>query len=265
MEVSRSGYYKYLQEIPAIKKMQEMRLIFEVKVLAQETRLSYGKRRISKALKLKGFNIGIFAARALMQKTGIVCKQRRRYKITTNSNHNLRVADNILNRQFIVTAPNRAWVTDITYIRTKEGWLYVAAVLDLFSRRIIGWAMENHMRELLVTNALQMALIKRMPPADLLHHSDRGIQYVSLNYQSILKKSNIIVSMSRKGNCWDNAVMERFWSSLKSERVNHQSYTTRFEAKHDIINYIERFYNEKRLHSSLNYLTPAQFEKISLN
>ena len=265
MEVSRSGYYQYLKEVPAFKKIQQIRLIFEVKVLAQETRLSYGKRRISKSLKSKGFNIGVFAARTLMHKAGIVCKQRRRYRITTNSNHNLRVAENILNRNFTVKVPNRAWVTDITYIKTKEGWLYVAAVLDLFSRKIVGWAMENHMRESLVTNALQMALIKRTPAFDLLHHSDRGIQYVSSNYQSILKKANIIVSMSRKGNCWDNAVMERFWGSLKSERVDHKNYATRFEAKHDIIHYIEEFYNQTRLHSSLNYLSPNQFEKISLN
>jgi len=265
MEVSRSGFYKYLQQKSIDKQKNEIRLIFEVKVLAQETRLSYGKRRMSKALKLRGFNIGVFAARTLMKKAGIYCKQRRKYKITTNSDHNLVVADNILNRNFTATAPNKTWVTDITYIKTKEGWLYVAAVLDLYSRKIIGWAMDNHMRESLVTNALKMALIKRIPQGNLLHHSDRGIQYVSKNYQSILKKSNIIVSMSRKGNCWDNAVMERFWGSLKSEQVDHQNYSTRFEAKHDIIHYIESFYNQNRLHSSLNYLTPNQFEKISLN
>lgn len=261
LNVSRSGYYRYLEAHVSEKSLLEERLLIEVKALAEISQNSYGKRRIAKALRAKGYEVGNYAARNLMRKAGVECKQRRRYRVTTQSNHRLPVAENVLNREFIVLQPNRVWVADITYLWTLEGWLYIAAVLDLFSRRIVGWAIANHMKETLVNEALQMALHRRQPDAGLLHHSDRGVQYASGNYQSTLKAAGITVSMSRSGNCWDNAVMERFWGSLKSERTDVQVYVTREVAKADVINYIEMFYNSNRLHSALDYISPMQFEK----
>ena len=260
MEVSRSGYYRYLKATPSKKSVLELKLLTEVKALAVDSRNSYGSRSIAKNMQRKGYAVGRYAARSLMRRAGVVSKQRRRHKNTTDSAHVLPVADNVLAREFTVLEPNRAWVTDITYLWTVEGWVYVAAVLDLFSRRIVGWCIAEHMREALISAALEMALCRRQPEAGLLHHSDRGVQYASHHYQAILKDANITVSMSRKGNCWDNAVMERFFGSLKSERTDGRIYVTREAAKADVIDYIEMFYNSKRLHSTLGYLSPMQFE-----
>jgi putative transposase len=261
MEVSRSGYYRHLKATPTKKSLQEDVVMMEVKLLARESRNSYGSRMISRNLQQKGYAIGRYAARTLMRKLGIESKQRRRYRVTTQSSHNLTIATNVLNREFTVSHPNRVWAADITYLWTLEGWLYIAAVLDLFSRRVVGWAINTHMRESLVQDALQMAISRQQPGDSLMHHSDSGIQYASKNYQATLKAHSITVSMSRKGNCWDNSVMERFFGSLKSERTDHITYKTRQEAKSDIIDYIEMFYNSRRLHSSLSYVSPMQFEK----
>ncbi len=258
--MSRSGYYKHIQAGQSLKDKLEMKLLVEVKALAIESKNSYGSRSMANNLKIKGYQVGRHAARSLMRKAGIECKQRRRYRVTTDSRHRLSVAKNILNRAFGVAKPNRAWVTDITCLWTLEGWLYVAAVVDLFSRRMVGWSTNNHMRESLVSDALQMALYRRRPEPGLLHHSDRGVQYASHHYQETLKEAGMIVSMSRKGNCWNNSVMERFWGSLKSEWTDGVTYATREEAKADVIQYIEIFYNRKRLHSTLGYLSPMQFE-----
>jgi putative transposase len=254
MEVNRSGYYKYLQRKPNQKDMLEKRLLVEVKALTKESQNSYGSRMMAKNLQAKGYWVGRYAARTLMRKAGIECKQRRRYRITTQSKHDFVVAKNVLNREFSVSAPNRVWLADITYLWTLEGFLYIAAIIDLCSRRVIGWAIANHMRETLINDALQMSLGRRQPEQGLLHHSDRGVQYASDDYQATLKAAGIIVSMSRKGNCWDNSVMERFWGSLKSERTDGKIYYTRESAKADVINYFEMFYNSKRLHSSLGYV-----------
>lgn len=262
MEVSRSGYYSYRQRKPSKKAQRESLLLVEVKALCAESKNSLGKRRVCKGLQAKGYAIGVYAARTLMKKAGIECKQRRRYQVTTDSRHGLSVAPNQLNRQFDVACPNQVWVGDITYLRTLEGWLYVAAVLDLYSRRIVGWAIAEHMRESLVSNALCMGLGRRKPDAGLLHHTDRGVQYASKAYQGLLQENAIVVSMSRRGNCWDNAVMERFWVSLKSERTEGKLYVTRQEAKQDVIDYIEMYYNTKRLHSTLNYCSPVEFERL---
>lgn len=261
MQVSRSGYYGYLKRKQHDKHSLEDKLLLEVKAIAQESRNSYGSRRMAKQLQSKGYAVNRYAARSLMRKAGIECKQRRRYRVTTQSKHGLPVAQNVLKREFNVPTPNRVWVADITYLWTLEGWLYVAAVIDLFSRRVVGWSMAEHMKESLVNEALQMGLQRRQPPEGLLHHSDRGVQYASTTYQAKLKSAGITVSMSRKGNCWDNAVMERFWGSLKSERTEGQIYVTREQAKADVIDYIEMFYNCRRLHSTLNYQSPMQFEK----
>ena len=201
---------------------------------------------MTKNLQAKGYAIGRYKVRRLMKQASIVCKQRKAYRVTTHSNHALPVAKNVLNREFTVSAPNRAWVTDITYLWTLEGWVYIAAVLDLWSRRIVGWAIAKPMRESLVHDALTMALGRRQPDKGLLHHSDQGKQYASIDYQQLLTEANLTVSMSRRGNGWDNAVMERFWGSLKSERTDDQIYRTRKTAKDDVIDYIEMFYNCKR-------------------
>jgi putative transposase len=261
MQVSRSGYYSYLKKTPSKKQQMEAKLLAEIKAAAEQSGYSYGKRRIAKHLQCQGYKIGVYAAKSLMRKAGVECKQRRRYRITTHSNHRFALASNVLNREFNVTTPNQVWTTDITYLWTCEGWLYIAGVLDLFSRRIVGWAIDSHMQESLVRDALYMALGRRCPKEGLLHHSDRGVQYASHAYQTLLSSEGIRVSMSDKGNGWDNAVMERFWSSLKSERTDHAVYKTREDAKADVINYIEMFYNSKRLHSTLGYLSPMQFEK----
>lgn len=258
MEVSRSGYYSYLKK--SADEVKKERLLTEIKTIDQLSYGSYCSRRISKHLKAKGYEVGRYQARTLMRQARIECKQRRRYRLTTQSKHHLPLAENKLNRDFSAEKMNQKWVTDITFLWTTEGWLYLAAVLDLFSRRIVGWALAEHMREELVGNALQMALGRRQPSQGLLHHSDRGCQYASRTYQKRLEKAGIEVSMSRKGNCWDNSVMERFFGSLKSERTDHITYLTRAAAKADVIDYIEMFYNSQRLHSTLGYLTPLQFE-----
>ena len=256
--VSRSGYYSYVSEFDN-KKSNEL-LLVATTVLHVQSRGSYGSRRIAKGLQEQGFKVGRYRARSLMRESGVVCKQRRRYKVTTKANPDLVPVDNVLERDFSASKPNIKWVCDITYLWTQEGWLYLAAVLDLYSRRVIGWSLAEHMREELTINALLMALSRRKPGATVLHHSDRGSQYSSEKYRSFLKEYGFNESMSRKGNCWDNAVMERFFGSLKSERTDDMKYTTRQEAKEDIIDYIEMFYNNKRMHSVLGYRSPVDFE-----
>ncbi len=261
LQVYRSGYYAYLKQSASAKQDIDTLLVVEIKTLHKQSDKSYGSRRMAKGLQRKGYNVGRYKARSLMRKADIVCRQRKRFRVTTLSNHTKTIAENILNREFAINVPNRRWVADITYLWTQEGWIYIAAVLDLFSRRVVGWSLANHMREELVSNALSMAVARRRPPRELLHHSDRGSQYASENYQQLLRDSGIIVSMSRRGNCWDNAVMERFFGSLKSERTDRKEYLTREQAKNDVIDYIEMFYNSVRLHSTLGYVSPMQYEK----
>jgi putative transposase len=261
MEVNRSGYYRYAKQIISVRSKEEENIFVELRTLHKRSNKSYGSRRMAKSLQTKGYNVGRYRARSLMRKAKIECKQRRRFRVTTQSNHTFPIARNVLNREFAVSAPNRVWVADITYLWTHEGWLYLSAVLDLFSRRVVGWSLANHIREGLVHDALLMALGRRMPDAELMHHSDRGCQYASKDYRELLKQYGITVSMSRKGNCWDNAVMERFFGSLKSERTDNKIYLTREQAKADVIDYIEMFYNSQRLHSTLGYMSPMQYEK----
>jgi transposase InsO family protein len=262
MEVNRSGFYRYTKQLTTNKEsdIAETKMILEMKALHKKTRQSYGSRRMSREMQKKGFKAGRYKMRRAMRENSIQCKQRRRYKVTTMSKHNLPIAENKLNRNFTVLEPNKVWVADITYLWTLEGWLYIAAVVDLFSRRVVGWAMADTMHTELIANALMMAISRRQPASDLMHHSDRGSQYASQCYQELLKKSDITVSMSRKGNCWDNAVMERFFGSLKSERTDGITYLTRRQAKNDVVEYIEMFYNADRLHSTLGYLSPVAFE-----
>jgi transposase InsO family protein len=199
-----------------------------------------------------------------MKLAGVSAKQKKKFKVTTDSKHNLPVTPNLLNREFEVAEPDQVYVSDITYIWTSEGWLYLAIVLDLFSRQVVGWSLNSRMSRRLVMDALQMAIWRRRPASGLLFHSDRGSQYCSADFQKMLKQHKMISSMSRKGNCWDNAVAESFFGSLKTERVFFSNYTTRDQARKDIVDYIEMFYNSRRRHSYLGYVSPKEFEKRQL-
>jgi putative transposase len=222
---------------------------------------SYGSRRLSATLKAQGLNVGRHRARTLMRASGLRARWRRKFIHTTDSRHTLPVAANVLDRQFKPNAPDRAWVSDITYVRTRSGWLYLAVVLDLFSRKIVGWAMAPSMPAELVCTALSLAIASRTPAPGLIVHSDRGSQYASQAHTALLTRHGLVCSMSRKGNCWDNAVMERFFLNLKMERVWLRDYANHPEAQADIADYVVNFYNAVRLHSTLGYQSPRQYEQ----
>jgi len=224
-----------------------------------EVKHAYGSRRIHRELHARGYPIGRSRVEQLMHENGIYARHKRRFKATTDSVHCEPVADNLLARQFAQNAPNRAWVSDITYIPTQEGWLYLAMVMDLFNREIVGWSLKSRMRADIVTDALRMAWFRRKPDPGTLFHSDRGSQYASHAVRDLLAEYGMQASMSRKGNCWDNAAAESFFNSLKNERVHGQTYATREQAKADVFQYLEIFYNRIRRHSSLHYQSPKQF------
>ena len=260
--VNRSGYYHY-QASPSTQsdnsKHQEM--LEWVKRIAESSDDSYGSRRMKKALNALSYPVSRNKARKLMREAGVQAKQRKKYKVTTNSNHKQPVYDNLVGRQFDISEPNQVYAADITYIWTQEGWLYLAVVMDLCSRKIVGWSMSSRMKAQLVCDALRMAIWQRRPKAGLIHHSDRGSQYASKAFRRLLKTHEIQGSMSRKGDCWDNSVVESFFGSLKQERAQWRSYQTRYEAQQDILNYITMFYNSHRLHSYLGYISPNDYEK----
>jgi putative transposase len=266
LEVSRSGYY-------ACQAAARQRLATPV-VCAASVHLkaafaagqrAYGSRRLTTAMAERGLSIGRHKVRTLMRLNGLRPVWRRKFVHTTDSKHGLAVSCNVLNREFEKELPNQAWVCDITYIRTRSGWLYLAAVLDLHSRKIVGWAMSPSMPAGLVCAALQMAIVQRNPATGLIVHSDRGTQYASAEHQALLSKHGFVGSMSRKGNCWDNAVMERFFLNLKMERVWQQDYANHAEATNDIADYIVGFYNATRLHSKLGNMSPNAFERESIS
>ena len=264
--VSRSGFYASLPRHakPAIDA-QQVALVARVKAIALQTRHSYGSRRLAKQLQEDGFHGGRAKARRLMKEAGITVQHpKRRAPMTTDSRHGYAVAPNLLARQFDVAAPDQVWAGDITYIWTAEGWLYLAVLLDLYSRKVVGWATSNHIDTTLGQDALQRALERRQPCAGLLHHADRGSQDASHAYQDVLATCGIVGSMSEKGECLDNAVAERFFGSLKHEWTSHCHDATRQEARDDIIAYIEMFYNSKRKPSSLGYVSPNDYEKCAL-
>lgn len=258
LEVSRAGYYQHQQRGP---RQTDVIATVELKAVFAASGQAYGSRRLVSALQAQGRTLGRYRVRRLMREAALRPVWKRKFVHTTDSKHDLPVAENLLNRQFDVAAPNQAWTSDITYVRTRQGWLYLAAVMDLFSRKIIGWSMAPTMPTELVAAALRMALQQRKPPPGLLLHSDRGSQYASLEYQALLAQHGIRCSMSRKGNCWDNAVMERFFLNLKMERVWQRDYANHGEAQRDITEYIVSFYNGVRLHSTLGYLSPAAYER----
>jgi Transposase and inactivated derivatives len=232
-----------------------------VAVIHAEGKQGYGRIRITRRLRQSGMRVGAERVRKSLLRQSLRSVYRKKYRVTTDSNHAKPVAQNLLDRRFRGWPPNRAWTTDITYLLTDEGWLYLAAIVDLGTRRIVGWAMSERMSAKLVCDALQMAYWRRRPAAGLLMHSDRGSQYASADYRKLLHQSQMLQSMSRKGNCWDNAPMESFFKTLKVEHTDRQRYTSRQQARLDIVNWIEGFYNEKRLHSAIDYRSPADFER----
>jgi len=258
--VTRSGYYGYQRSRNEAEDYYHQELLEAVRDIAKTTDDSYGSRRMKKALNILSYPVSRTKARKLMKEAGVQVKRRRKYKVTTNSNHQQPVFRNILGRQFDVAQPDQVYVGDITYLWTGEGWLYLAVVIDLYSRKVVGWSMGSRMKAQLVCDALMMAIWQRRPKAGLVVHSDRGSQYASEAYRKLLKAYGFIGSMSRKGDCWDNAVAESFFGSLKQERVHWRYYQTRFDAQQDVMNYITMFYNSYRLHSYLGYISPNQYE-----
>lgn len=261
--VLRQGYYRYCQRRSTTTNPEHQEQLSWIKEIARASEDSYGTRRMSKALRVLGYPVGRDKARSLMHEAGVSVKTRKKYKVTTNSRHSKPVYPNNLSRDFSTSVPDQAYVSDITYLWTQEGWLYLAVVIDLYSRKIVGWSISPRMTATLVCDALTMAIWQRRPKAGLIVHSDRGSQYASLAYRQLLEKHGFVGSMSRKGNCWDNAVAESFFGSLKQERVQWRHYQTRYEAQQDVLNYISIFYNEQRLHSYLGYCSPNQYERLN--
>jgi putative transposase len=258
--VSRSGFYAWDDRVPSARSLEDARLRVHVAAIYERGRKVVGAPSIHAQLRADGFTVSRKRVARLMRELGLRSLRKRRFKATTDSNHALPVAENVLDRQFEVDAPNVAWVTDITYVWTSEGWLYLAAILDLFSRRVVGFAMSDKIDRALVLDALRLAAGRRVPNAGLVHHSDRGSQYASNDYQTALDALGVVCSMSRKGNCWDNAVAESFFATLKTELVYQRRFATRREAREAIFDFIEVFYNRERRHSSLGYVSPVEYE-----
>lgn len=259
--VSENGYYNWRKRGKSQRKRDDDYITERIEDAYDTNRGVYGSPRIHAELKAQGIHCGRKRIVRLMQEKGISARRKRRKVRTTNSNHSSPIAPNLLERDFAADAPNKKWVADMTYIATYEGWLYLAGVLDTYSRKLIGWAMGRQHDTELVKEALHMGLIQRQPTADLVHHSDRGSEYASTSYQEMLHQHNIQISMSRKGDCYDNSMMESFWGTLKEEGIGQEIFSSREEAKTALFDYIEVFYNRKRRHSSLGYLSPVDFEK----
>ena len=263
MHVSKNGYHAWRHRAPSERKTKELQLICMIEKVHLGSRKTYGSPRIHAALKGQGQTCSRPRVARLMQRYDIRAKTKRKFKVTTDSKHRLPVAGNVLNRDFKPAVPNQAWAADITYLWTKEGWLYLAVVLDLFSRKIVGWSMAPSMDRELVLNSFRMALRQRQPTSGLLSHSDRGSQYASNEYQTLLRTYGIVCSMSRKGNCWDNSVVESFFGTMKQEHVFFCKFITRQEARSSIFEWIEGFYNRERLHSTLGYRSPEEYERLT--
>ncbi|WP_259458015.1 IS3 family transposase [Salipaludibacillus neizhouensis] len=259
--VSKSGYYAWLKRPKSNQKKKREKLTSRIKKIHLESRNTYGSPKITKVLQGKGVRVSQKTVTRIMKENGIRSKTVKKYKATTNSKHNLPIYPNLLNQQFTVERPGQVWVADITYIWSSEGWLYLASVMDLYSRRIIGWEMDGRMTKELVVTALKRAMITQPPTSGLIHHSDRGSQYASNDYQALLRENDVTSSMSRKGNCYDNACIESFHGVIKRELIFHENYKTRNQAKRSIFEYLVSFYNYKRIHSTNNYMSPMAYEK----
>lgn len=260
LEVSRSGYYAWEERGRSTRSAEDDKLAVHILAAFKVGLGAYGSPRVQEELKAAGIAVSRKRVARIMRELGLEGRKKRRFKATTDSKHSLPVAENLLDRKFEVDAPDVAWVTDITYVWTAEGWLYLAAILDLFSRRVVGFATSQRIDRALVLDALRVAVGRRAPNAGLMHHSDRGSQYASGDYQSALDDLGVVCSMSRKGNCWDNAVAESFFATLKTECVYTRRFATRAEAREAIFDFIEVFYNGRRRHSTLGYLSPVEFE-----
>jgi len=259
--VSASGYYTWLDRPLSKRAKEEERLEVEIKAAHKRTRQTYGPERLQHDLAEHGIRAGVCRIKRIRKKLGIRCKQKKKFKATTDSKHSLPVAENLLNQDFEVLAPDKAYVSDITYIPTEEGWLYLAGHKDLCSGRIVGYAMAERMTRKLVCESLLKAVALKRPAKGLINHSDRGSQYCSSDYSDLLEKFGMLPSMSGKGNCYDNAPMESFWGTIKQELVHHRRYRTRQEAIQDITEYIEIFYNRQRRQAKLGFLSPVAFEQ----
>jgi transposase InsO family protein len=259
LNISASGYYAWVNRPLSERAKEEMRLEIEIKAAHKRTRQTYGAERLQRELAEHGIRVGICRIKRIRRKLGLSCKQKRKFKATTDSNHKLPVVEDMLKQQFKVYEPNTVWVSDITYVPTDEGWLYLAGHKDLFNGEIVGYAMGERMSRNLVGQSLLRAVTTRRPERGLVHHSDRGSQYCSHEYQSLLKQFGLEASMSGRGNCFDNASMESFWGILKQELIHHRRYRSRREAMEDITEYIEIFYNRQRLQAGLGYLSPVAY------
>jgi transposase InsO family protein len=265
LQVSRSGYYAWRQRPASAQQRRRQELVQQIEQAYAESSQRYGSPRIHAELRARGVACSENTVAKLMRQQGIRSKMRRRFVVrTTDSRHGHPIAENRLNQEFTRPLPNQAWAADITYIPTGEGWLYLAAVIDLCSRKVVGWAADDHLRAELPCRALEIALQHRRPSGPLLHHSDRGVQYACDEYQALLARHGFTCSMSRTGNCYDNAVVESFFGTLKTELIHHDTYATRHEARLALFEYLEVFYNRKRRHSALGYRSPAEYE-ASLN
>ena len=260
LEVSRSGYYAWLRRGPSPRELADAKLVPVIRACHVRSRGTYGSPRLHQDLRALDYRVSRKRVARLMRREGISARPARRYRATTESKHQLPVAPNVVARHFHATGPNRVWVTDMTYVWTWEGWLFLAAIVDVFSRRIVGWAVADHLRTELALEALGMALGVRRPDEGLVHHSDRGCQYASDTYRAELEARGIVCSMSRVGDCWDNAVAESFFATLKIELIHRRPWPTKHEARLAIHDYIGGFYNPHRRHSSLGYLSPMDFE-----
>jgi putative transposase len=258
--VSRSGYYAWRSRPASSRAVADNELVVEIKAAHDAGRGNYGSPRVHRVLRKNGWHVGKKRVARLMQREGIVVKRRKKFVITTDSKHADPIAPNVLNREFDVELPNTAWVTDVTYVWTVQGWLYFAAILDLCSRRVVGWASSAHNDRQLAMDALDSATRARQPHPGLLHHSDRGSVYASGDYRQALTALAMIPSMSRKGDCWDNAVAESFFATIKGEMLDHEDFDTRAEATAAIADYVDGFYNVHRLHSAIGYVSPIEFE-----
>jgi putative transposase len=261
--VTRSGYYAWLGRGKAARRVEDEQLGDLIKGIQQEMKYRYGGPRMTRELRRRGRQVGHNRVARLMREGQLGARPRKPYRVTTKSNHKHPVAENVLQRQFSVPTANRVWVSDITYIATAEGWMYLCAVLDLYSRRAVGWSMGRGLGVELAERAVQMAVMHRRPPRGLVLHTDRGVQYCATAFRAFTADSGIVQSMSRKGDCWDNACAETFFKSLKTELIGDRVFETREQARREIFEYIEVFYNRRRLHSYLGYLTPAEFETDS--
>ena len=264
LEVSRSGYYRWLKRKPSQREIDNKRLDAEIREIYDSKKGRYGSPKITQELQDRGRKVDKNRVARRMRKAGLRSKIRRKYRVTTDSKHHFPVAPNLLERNFTAAVPDKVWVSDITYLATRTGWLYLTVIIDLFSRMVVGWALSSSLSHEMVVTALKRAIKNRRPGKGLIFHSDRGVQYACTDFRKELGKHGFVQSMSRKGNCWDNAVAESFFGVMKTELVYHERYEGHQDTLHSIFEYIEVFYNRERKHSTIGYLTPVEYEKQKL-